>query len=634
MTRRRETILRINQMILETNASSDLEKAVSGLFKDFAMVAEQVGATTKRLEKAAILRLYFENLNDVDLQLAARFFAGNAFSMSDQRTTNIGGAALFNAVSAVTNVDVEELKRLTVKSGDIGDTAEKIFQTTQTANYTLQDVADFVSDVAQTKGTKAKTALLVSFLKPADSFEAKYIVKLLTGDLRIGLLEGAVEDALARMFEQTVAKVQWTNMLTGDIGETALLLRRGTTDTAKMRFFHPIKFMLASASDLDDIAKRMPDEFVVEDKFDGIRAQAHVAFEKNLNWDGADKQELKNLHGVQVGNVRVALFSRTLDEITNSFPELIEPLAKLINRSADILSAKAPQTNEIILNPKETVDETSAFTLPAQADKMSALPGLILDGEILPVRDGKILPFQDLQKRLGRKTVSDEMLAQTPVAFVAYDCLFGNGEILINEEFQKRRGVLADLPFDGKQTILTESKIFAEVAKIDDEFDAARARGNEGLMVKNLLAPYKPGKRGKDWLKIKRTLATLDVVVTSVEVGSGRRSRFLSDYTFAVRASETDATLLNVGKAYSGLTDAEVEELSNWFREHTLQEFAHGKVRIVEPKIIFEITFDRVQPSARHKSGYALRFPRILRLRTDKPLAEIDTLETVRKLAE
>ena len=194
--------------------------------------------------------------------------------------------------------------------------------------------------------------------------------------------------------------------------------------------------------------------------------------------------------------------------------------------------------------------------------------------------------------------------------------------------------VLESLTFDGKHTILTDSKIFAKVAAIDDEFEAARQRGNEGLMIKNLQAPYKPGKRGRDWLKIKRALATLDVVVTSVEVGNGRRSRFLSDYTFAVRASETDATLLNVGKAYSGLTDSEVEELSNWFRAHTLQEFAHGKVRIVEPNIILEITFDRVQPSARHKSGYALRFPRILRIRSDKPLSEIDTLETVKKLSE
>jgi DNA ligase-1 len=547
------------------------------LFLRFCETAETVGATTKRLEKAATLKDYFETLSDVDLVLAARFFAGQAFSLRDQRTTNIGGAALFNAISVVSNIAVEELKRLTVISGDTGDTAAAIFPKETAANYTLRDISDFIDRISETSGTKAKTALLVDFLKPANNLEAKYIVKILSGDLRIGLLEGAVEDALARMFAVPVAAVQWTNMLTGDIGETAVLYRQGKADEARMRFFHPIKFMLASASDLDDVAKRMPDSFVVEDKFDGIRAQAHVAFTAISS------------------AVRVALFSRTLDEVTNSFPELVEPLSKLIENQSN---------------------------------------GVILDGEILPIKDDKILPFQDLQKRLGRKTVSAEMLTQTPVAFVAYDCLYGDGRILINEPFAERRKVLESLNFDNASVRLTESKIFTSVPALDEEFDAARARGNEGLMVKSPGASYKPGKRGRDWLKIKRALATLDVVVTAAEVGSGRRSRFLSDYTFAVRASETDATLLNVGKAYSGLTDVEVQGLSDWFKAHTLQEFAHGKVRVVEPLIVLEVTFDRVQPSPRHKSGFALRFPRILRIRNDKPVEEIDTLETVKRLSE
>lgn len=153
-------------------------------------------------------------------------------------------------------------------------------------------------------------------------------------------------------------------------------------------------------------------------------------------------------------------------------------------------------------------------------------------------------------------------------------------------------------------------------------------------MVKDLNSTYKPGRRGKEWLKIKRAIATLDVVITAAEVGTGKRARFLSDYTFAVRTSETEPTLLNIGKAYSGLTDAEVTEISNWCRAHTIQELEHGRVCIVEPKLVLEVTFDRVQPSSRHNSGFALRFPRILRIRTDKPVAEIDTLETVQSLAE
>jgi DNA ligase-1 len=181
---------------------------------------------------------------------------------------------------------------------------------------------------------------------------------------------------------------------------------------------------------------------------------------------------------------------------------------------------------------------------------------------------------------------------------------------------------------------LSQAKRFREAAALDDEFDAARARGNEGLMIKDPSSFYKPGRRGREWLKLKRALATLDVVVATVELGHGKRRGVLSDYTFAVRRSEKDGELLNIGKAYSGLTDVEIAEMTEWFRSHTLREFAHGRVRVVEPRIVLEVTFDRVQPSNRHKSGFALRFPRIVRLRPDKNVEDIDTLETVRKLAQ
>jgi DNA ligase-1 len=201
---------------------------------------------------------------------------------------------------------------------------------------------------------------------------------------------------------------------------------------------------------------------------------------------------------------------------------------------------------------------------------------------------------------------------------------------------QARRERLEDILSAGANagTVrLSRSKIITDIATLDDEFDAARARGNEGLMIKDPRSSYKPGRRGREWLKLKKALATLDVAVTAVELGHGKRRNVLSDYTFAVRRSEDDPELLNIGKAYSGLTDAEIAEMTEWFRVHTLQEYAHGRVRIVEPTVVIEVTFDRVQPSNRHKGGYALRFPRIVRLRRDKTAAEIDTLETVRKLA-
>lgn len=588
--------LTLQSVETETNFNQNRELN-PGAFIDFASVAENVGATTKRLTKASVLGKYFTSLSDNDLVLAARYFSGYIFPLRDQRTINIGGAALLTAIAAVSEQEKSALQERLVKLGDPGDVTEEAFTNNPQRSHqqpiiTLDSLSNQLELLAATTGTKRKTDLVTELLKMATPLEAKYIVKLLAGDLRIGLKEGAVEDAIARLFQIDISKVQWVNMLIGDIGETALLARQGRLDEAQMRLFHPIKFMLATpADDLTEVAKQMPAGFAVEDKYDGIRAQIHIA--PYLDEDNSI------LHGTVCNGKRVAIFSRTLDEITASFPDLIEPLAAI---------------NLASKHSDEAAD-------------------LILDGEIVPIQGERILPFQELQKRLGRKKVSDELLAAVPVAFIAYDVLYSFGRVLINEPFAKRRNILESLHLDTQRVRCGLSQQISDISGLDAEFTAARARGNEGLMVKDLNSTYKPGRRGRDWLKIKRAMATLDVVVTAVEVGNGKRHRFLSDYTFAVRQSETEPTLLNIGKAYSGLTDAEVAELSDWFRAHTLQELAHGKVCIVEPRIVLEVTFDRVQASSRHNSGYALRFPRIVRVRNDKPPEEIDTLETVRRLA-
>ncbi len=555
------------------------ESLTANSLESFARTAEAVAATTKKLEKAALLEGYFRQLDDEDLARSARYFAGQQFALSDARTTNVGGSILSEAMTSATGASPESLGARYARWGDAGDVAFELFVEAKPENepsLTLAKTEDVLAQLSLTRGKKAKTELLTGALSKATALEAKYLVKLLSGDLRIGLREGLVEDAIARAFKQPLAEVSLANMLRGNIGEAAVRARAGALREVEMRLFHPLKFMLATpASDLADIARTMPDEFFVEDKFDGIRAQAHV----------------------QKG--RVAIFSRTLDEISVRFPELLEPLA--------------------------------------------ALPtDLIVDGEIIAARGEEILPFSNLQKRLGRKTVSEDLLASTPVVFVAWDLLYASDRVLINDPLESRRAKLEQIVStaggSGRLTAgalrLSEAKRFGDVSALDDEFDAARARGNEGLMIKDPSSFYKPGRRGREWLKLKRALATLDVVVTTVELGHGKRHHVLSDYTFAVRRSEDDPELLNIGKAYSGLTDAEIAEMTEWFRAHTVREFSHGRLRIVEPRIVIEVTFDRVQPSNRHKSGYALRFPRIVRLRPDKTVDEIDTLETVRKLSQ
>lgn len=548
----------------------------SALFHAFATTCEQVAATASRLAKAALLRDYLAELADHDLATAARFFTGRPFAQADARVLNIGFALVRDVVCSLAELDAAAFGRLAVEHGEAGAAAEIALanKLPATSTLTLQGVMGSYAALVDARGPTQKRPLLLALLRTATPLEAKYLLKLmLGGDLRIGLLEGQLEDALARAAGVPVRAVQWTNMLLGDAGETALLARHGRLGEAQMRLFHPLKFMLASPiQEPQEIRRSIAGAFFAEDKYDGIRGQVHVQ-------DG-----------------RIALFSRTLDEITGRFPELHAALLALGGN-------------------------------------------YILDGEILGARAGRILPFKELQQRLGRKSVSDELLARVPVVFVAYDMLYQNGEVLLELSLEERRARLEALiggesgavPGPGGCAPSRLMRVEA-VDEIDPLFDAARARGNEGLVIKDPASRYVPGRRGREWLKVKKAYATLDVVVTAAEVGNGGRRRFLSDYTFAVRASESDPTLLNVGKAYSGLTDAEIQQLTDWFKAHTIEDF--GRVRLVEPQVILEVAFDTVQPSARHKSGYALRFPRIVRIRDDKTVDAIDTLETVRRLAE
>jgi DNA ligase 1 len=330
----------------------------------------------------------------------------------------------------------------------------------------------------------------------------------------------------------------------------------------RLETFRPISVMLASPAETPhDVLATFPSGALIEDKFDGIRAQAHKL------------------------GTRVELYSRTLDQITE-FPELVDGLKRV--------------------------------------------PGdFILDGEIIGWRDGRAIPFTELQQRLGRKQIDLFTPSLLPVSFVAFDLLLLNGKDLMNVPLAERRLGMQELLSGREQPELqfTRAELCSSVQEIEDSFVSALARGNEGLLAKGPESPYVPGRRGQYWVKLKRPLATLDVVVTAAEYGHGKRRGLLSDYTFAVR---DDGRLRNIGKAYSGLTDVEIRELTEFFLAHTVED--QGHVRQVEPLIVLEVAFNNVQRSDRHESGYALRFPRIARLRPDKPASEIDTIERVREI--
>jgi DNA ligase 1 len=584
------------------------------LFDHFAELCDALAATPAKLEKRALIADYLHLLPIEDAGRAALWLAGAPFAETDARVLNIGGSLLSQTVAAISGATPADLGAAYRRHGDFGAAAADLLYGHAPAapTLTLTDVESAFAALAEARGPAPKLRLLLTLFGRATPGEIKYLIKLATGDMRTGVKQSLVEEAIAEAWSAPAASIRRASMLLESLAEVVTLAAAGRIDDARMKLFHPLGFMLASpvASTAEAIA-RFTEEIQaelaadtsetadsaaelraaqLEDKYDGIRAQLHC------------------------NGSRVALYSRNRDDLSASFPELTEAFA--------------------------------AITEPT-----------ILDGEILAwnAATQRALPFSALQQRLGRKRVTAEMRRDLPVVLAVFDVLFRGEQLLLDEPLARRRAVLEDFCARwAPSTIATEARgqsslfaapgepafprlILAPAARLTSGEDLdrawleARVRGNEGVMIKSLASLYLPGRRGLAWLKLKRELATLDVVVTGVEFGNGRRAQVLSDYTFAIRdPGDPAAPLKNVGKAYTGLTDQEITDMTAYFKAHTLED--NGHFRTVEPTVVLEVAFNNVMRSTRHASGFALRFPRILRIRTDKPVAEIDTLARVEEI--
>jgi DNA ligase-1 len=542
-------------------------------FSQFALACSNVAANPGKLEKIRLVAEYLRTLDGDAVSYSVTWFSGRPFPASQNKVLQLGWAVMRDALCAVGGVDESAFHQTYLKHSDPGETAAEILQHRQVeASLSVEDVNSVFTNLHAARGPLAKTPILRDCLERCTPLEAKYIVKIITGDLRIGLKEGLVEDAIAAAYARPPEEVRQANLLLGDIGETAKLAAADKLREATLVPFRPIKFMLASPEETAaDVWERVQGSQLpeggahpvwLEDKYDGIRCQLH-----------------------KVGK-RVALYSRDLKDITSTFLDL--------------------------------------------TDLVVGWEDLILDGEIVAMRRDEVLPFAELQKRLGRKQGDLFMRDEVPIKYVAFDLLWQSGSSYLNRPLRERRQsleALTSVPECIRLARITEAN---SVEQIESAFDAARSRNNEGLMIKDPASTYSPGRRGLAWLKLKKAFATLDCVVVGAEYGHGKRNKVLSDYTFAVRDEKT-GELRTIGKAYSGLTDAEIAELTNHFLSTAISQ--HGRYFEVNPDTVLEIAFDKIQASDRHSSGLALRFPRILRIRTDKSVDEIDTLANARKLA-
>lgn len=625
------------------------------LFLQLATLADSLATTSSKLKKRAAIadRLVAVRHEGTprDAGLFAMYLSGEAFAEADTRKLNIGGAMLSRTIEAVVQPTPDQFTAAYRRHGDMGAAAGDLFAEqgkTPEPTLTFAEIADTFAKIPEARTTAQRQSLLQSLLERCSPIEAKYLVKLISGDMRIGVKQALIEEAVAVASEQPLARLRNAVMLEADLAQATVMAFEGRLGEARMRLFHPLGFMLASpvdtaeeavkrfvstpqaaqeagisaeplshaepepppaqedASSVDDAEhehaalEALHLDAQVEDKYDGMRVQLHC--------------------GSSDAPGRVVLYSRNREDVTAGYPEIVE-----------------------------------AFS------HVSLDSGIILDGELLAwdVVNDRAMPFAVLSPRIGRKRVGNDIRRQTPVVYMAFDILFAHGELLLELPLKERRRRLeaiaqqvrsvtlspleapaplpagglfagdADAVPQGEQRLRISPIVEAHSASdLDRTYSAARDRGNEGVMIKSSGSLYQPGRRGLSWVKLKRHLDTLDVVITGAEFGSGRRSQLLSDYTFAVR--DTDGSLKNVGKAYGGLTDVEIAELSEWCRSHTLED--HGHFRTVEPLTVLEIAFNNIMRSTRHASGFALRFPRIVQIRRDKPLDEIDTVARVEEI--
>ena len=559
----------------------------SDSFALFVKICEEIQLSRSKNKKVDILSEYFAKLSEDSLPIAARFLGGRIFPKGSALSLNLGFTTIMNSLCEIAELTTTEIQQIYLKYGDLGKLGEYAISKKHTVplfqqhekqdRLTMSYVFSILRKIADIEGAgsnKDKKKNLTGLLISCSPLEGKYLIKIMNGELRIGLVEGLVELALAKAFDSSIKDIREAMLLSGDIGNVSLLAKNKTLNTIKVRPLSPLSFMLADVMlTAEEVISYYGKSLICEYKYDGIRVQLHKFRDT------------------------IKMFSRKLEDIAFAFPEIVEAFR---NESLNSLYFKSSE--------------------------------FILDGEIIGFKNSKPLHFQELQKRLRRKKLTDKFAELVPVIYVVYDIMYLEGEQLIKQPLSKRKEILSKIQF--RQPMLNSTYILTDsIVKIVDLFNQSKEMGHEGLVIKDPSSQYHPGKRGRHWIKLKKELDTIDAVIVIAEYGHGKRAGVLSDYTFAVKdLSDGRNSLKVIGKAYSGLTDREIYEMTDRLRLATIKN--EGYRLLVRPEIILEVAFDSIQKSNRHNSGFSLRFPRIKSIRTDKSLAEVDSLQKVIQIYE
>lgn len=543
-------------------------------FYQLARTAQQINETRGTNAKIRICAEYFTSIRDDEyLNLAARFLGEGAFPDVSGKRTATGSRTTSTLAAEICEIDYDLVfKPCRTATGSSSETIQKLFENIPEARakwsagyLSLKHAEEVFDELAGLSKRDAKQKLLKETWLQMTPLEVKYFIRIMgQGSLRIGFETKSVVNAIAKAFGKDPEAVRYTHMITGSLGKTAVLARNGKLDEAKFRLFHPLSFMLASpieSRSVKDITR-----YIAEEKFDGMRCQLHAAGDK------------------------IRLFSRDLNDITHSFPEVIE-----------------------FFRERE-------------------VPDMVLDGELCVYKDDTILPFQLLQKRMGLKKPSQKILSKYPVLLISYDILYANDQPVFSKTLTERRELLNAIADEHSLPVTSQFEITSD-DDIQELFERALAHGNEGLMLKLKDSVYEYGQRRKSWLKVKEPGGSIDTVMMYAHAGSGKRGGTYSDFTLGISVRDDDRyeeEFIPIGKAYGGYSDKELLELNKRIKELTVERY--GPTLGLRPGIVIELEFDDIQVNKRTKANFTLRFPRFKAIRWDLSPADADTLKDVERL--
>ncbi|OQX22546.1 MAG: hypothetical protein BWK75_00415 [Candidatus Altiarchaeales archaeon A3] len=560
---------------------------------DFIRIAEifdkiDKESITGRIELTNIVAKFIADVSDEDLQIVLLFFQGKTFPMWSNKELGIAENLVVKALSKTTGWKEEKIKDKIREEGDLGNVASKILSeriqhslfSSETENLTVKEVSNGFQKISECSGGGSqdkKMQLIDKILSKATETEAKFFIRLLLGEMRVGIGEGVIRDAIAIAYNVEPNLVERGYYLISDIGRVARIAKTNGTDGLENivpKIGIPVRVMLAQKTDGVKVAIDEFGKCAFEVKYDGMRIQ------------------------IQKNNGKIYLFTRRLENVTDQFPEIVRAVKENVQADSVIMEG-----------------ETVAIQGTGQCD-------------VSERRKPRV--FQELSRRIKRKYDIEEIASKIPVEINLFDILYLDGKSLLNEKFEDRRKILENTVRTTETFRLAEQIITDSVEDAEKFYNYAIKLGHEGVMAKKSDAIYQAGSRVGYMYKIKPLMETLDVVIVGGTWGEGKRAQWLASFLLAVREPVSNK-FLTIGRLGTGFTDEEFKEMTENLKELVTRE--EGKDVEIRPSIVIEVAYEEIQKSPSYTSGYALRFPRLVRFRDDKSAEEADTIERVEELS-